>query len=57
MPSPNCKRKKIFKLGSSIDKKIESVKTRKVTNAGTSEELNFWFIYYFKNFGTRKLVS
>ena len=57
MPSTNRKRKELFKLGSSIDKKIEFVKKSKVTNDGKSEEVRFLFIYYFKNFGTRKLVS
>ena len=57
MPYTNRKRKELFKLESSINKKIEFVKTSKVTNDGKSEEVNFLFIYYFKNFGTRKLVS
>ena len=57
MLSTNRKRKELFKLESSINKKIEFVKTIKVTNDGKSEEVNFLFIYYFKNFGTRKLVS
>ena len=58
MPSTNRKRKQIFKLGSSIDqRKIEFVKESKVTNDGKSEEVDFLFLYYFKNFGTIRLVS
>ena len=58
MPSTNRKRKELFKLGSSIDqRKIEFVKKSKVTNDEKSEEVSFLFIYYFKNFGTIKLVS
>ena len=58
MPSANRNRKELFKLGSSIDqRKIEFMKKRKVTNDEKSEEVSFLFIYYFKNFGTRKLVS
>ena len=57
MTSTNRKTKEIFKLGSLIDKKIEFAKKSKVTNDGKSEEVSFLFIYYFKNFGTRKLVS
>ena len=57
MPSTNRKRKELFKLGSSIDKKIEFVKKSKVTNDGKSEEVDFLFLYYFKNFGAIRLVS
>ena len=58
MPSTNRKRKQIFKLGSSIDqRKIEFVKESKVTNDGKSEEVDFLFLYYFKNFGAIRLVS
>ena len=58
MPSTNRKRKQIFKLGSSIDqRKIEFVKKSKVTNDGKSEEVDFLFLYYFKNFGAIRLVS
>ena len=58
MPSAMRKRKELFKLGSSIDqRKIEFVKKSKVTNDGKSEEVSFLFLYYFKNFGTIKLVS
>ena len=58
MPSKNRKRKQIFKLGSSIDqRKIEFVKKSKVTNDGKSEEVDFLFLYYFKNFGAIRLVS
>ena len=54
MPSTNRKRKELLKSGSSIDqRKIESV----VTNDGKSEKVSFLFLYYFKNFGTIKLVS
>ena len=45
MPSTNRKRKELFKLGSSIDKKIESVKKSKVTNDGKSEEVSFLLRY------------
>ena len=58
MPSTNRNRKGLFKLGSSIDqRKIKFVKKGKVTNDGKSEEVSFLLIYYFKIFGTRKLVS
>ena len=58
MPSANRKRKELLKLGSSIDqKKSEFVKKSKVINDGKSEEVSFLFLYYFKNFGTIKLVS
>ena len=58
MPSANRNRKELFKLGSPIDqRKIKFMKKRKVTNDEKSEEVSFLFIYYFKNFGTRKLVS
>ena len=58
MPSTNRKRKELFKLGSSIDqRKIEFVKKSKITSDGKSEEVSFLFLYYFKNFGTIKLVS
>ena len=58
MPSANRNRKELFKLGSLIDqRKIKFMKKRKVTNDEKSEEVSFLFIYYFKNFGTRKLVS
>ena len=58
MPSTNRKRKELFKLGSSIDqRKIDFVKESKVTNDGKSEEVNFLFLYYFKNFGAIRLVS
>ena len=47
-----------FKLRSSIDqRKIEFVRKSKVTNNEKGEEVNFLFIYYFKNFGTIDLVS
>ena len=58
MPSTNGNRKELFKLGSSIDqRKIKFMKKRKVNNDEKSEEVSFLFTYYFKNFGTRKLVS
>ena len=58
MSSTNRKRKELFKLGSSIDqRKIEFVKKSKVTNDEKSEEVSFLLIYYFKNFGTIKLIS
>ena len=58
MPSTNRKRKELFKLGSSIDqRKIEFVEKSKVTNDGESKEVNFLFLYYFKNFGAIRLVS
>ena len=58
MPSTNRKRKELFKLGSSIDQiKIEFVKKSQVTNDEKSEEVSVLFIFYFKNFGTIKLVS
>ena len=58
MPSANRKRKELLKLGSSIDqKKSEFVKKSEVSNDGKSEEVSFLFLYYFKNFGTIKLVS
>ena len=58
MPSTNRKRKELFKLGSSIDqRKIEFVKKSQVTNDEKSEEVSVLFIFYFKNFGTIKLVS
>ena len=58
MPSTNRKRKELFRLRSSIDqRKIEFEKKSKVTNDVKIEEVSFWFIYYFKNFGKIKLVS
>ena len=58
MTSTNRKRKELFKLGSSIDqRKIELAKKSKVTNDEKSEEVSLLFIFYFKNFGTIKLVS
>ena len=49
MPSVIWKRKKLFKLGSSIDQgKIEFVKKSKVTNDGKSKEVSFLFLYYLK---------
>ena len=58
MPSTNRKRKELFKLGSSIDqRKIEFVKKSQVTNDEKGEEVSVLFIFYFKNFGTIKLVS
>ena len=58
MPSTNRNRKELFKLRSPIDqRKIKFVKKSKVTNDAKSEEISFLFLYYFKNFGTRKLVS
>ena len=58
MSSTNCKRKELFKLGSSIDRrKIEFVKKSKVTNDEKSDEVSFLLIYHFKNFGTTKLIS
>ena len=57
MPSTNRKRKELFKLGSSIDqRKIEFVKHAKSLTT-ESEEVNFLFLYYFKNFGALRLVS
>ena len=58
MPSTNRKRKELFKLGSSIDqRKIDFVKESKVTYDGKSDEVNFLFLHYFKNFGAIRLVS
>ena len=58
MPSTNRKRKELFKLRSSIDqRKIKFVEKSNATNDVKSEDVSFWFIYYFKNFGKIKLVS
>ena len=58
MPSTNRKRKELFKLKSSIDqRKIKFVEKSNATNDVKSEDVSFWFIYYFKNFGKIKLVS
>ena len=51
MPSTNRKRKELDQ------RKIKFVKKSQVTYNGKSEEVSFLFMYYFKNFGTIKLVS
>ena len=57
MPSTNRKGKELFKLGTSIDqRKIEFVKHGKSLTT-EREEVNFLFLYYFKNFGAIRLVN
>ena len=51
MPSTNRKRKELDQ------RKIEFVKKSKVTYDGKTKDVSFLFVYYFKNFGTIKLVS
>ena len=54
MRSTNRKRRELFKLGFNRQKKLKKCK---IINNGKTEEVSFLFIYYFKSFGTRKLVS
>ena len=57
MPPTNRKGKELFKLGTSIDqRKIEFVKHAKSLTT-EREEVNFLFLYYFKNFGAIRLVN
>ena len=48
MPSANRKKKELFRLGSSTDRrKIEFAKKSKVSNDEKSEEVSFLSIYYY----------